>query len=81
MLHVLQQARNAAKQRSIGGLALASPAVLLLLLELGVCCAVNAALLIFYLLGVVQPIAWCHGYPSKSKGAHDGTYARDEKRY
>jgi hypothetical protein len=46
MLHVLQQARNAAKQRSIGGLALASPAVLLLLLRAGgllrcVCCAAD----------------------------------------
>jgi hypothetical protein len=79
MLHVLQQARNAAKQRSIGGLALASPAVLLLLLRAGgllrcVCCAAD-----FLFVGVVQPIAWWHGYPSKSKGAHDGTYARDEK--
>jgi hypothetical protein len=77
MLHVLQQARNAAKQRSIGGLALASPAVLLLLLRAGgvlrcKCCAAD-----FLFAGgcaTNRLVAWL---PSKSKGAHDGTYARD----
>jgi hypothetical protein len=56
MLHVLQQARNAAKQRIIEGLVcIYHPDVLLLLLELGVCCAVFAALLIFF-------ICWVGGF-------------------
>jgi hypothetical protein len=78
MLHVLQQARNAAKQRIIEGLVCnTTPMCCCCCNELGLRCAVFAALLIFYLLGgcaTNRLMALSH---SKSKGAHHGTYATD----